>query len=547
MNDLLLHYQPFKDIYNEFKIIEEKKESKAISIVYDKEQYQNVLNEDEKSSTFSIIQTDTEWRINAESLLSQIPEDKSKIIRIYAVSLGALALLKSDDIMGYQKSGVDQSTIQKIIQLQHIHTITIQNANCNAWTELDGPNIAFIRTITEDLLIIGKLGKGGFKEVFDAANLTKRRREALARGHNLQREFKIMQTLQEKNIPYIVTPYTYQKVFYERTGRLFFEEFFTMEHCAKGSLDRLITQNPPSKQVIIKFVIQIAEALQSIHEAGYVHKDIKLNNILVSEGKNGVEIRVADFGLTSTVATPSRLYGTNGYGAPEAGLLLYEHPVLDNFALGILLYYLVYNKKYYPKVFYYTHTTKSELYLENKLRIENYQIRFEQCKSRIRSEREKNVDTNKNEGELKINHQEKHCFEDTSSEAKKELTELILDSGGSSSSSSKSSEEENEKTKPLEFDDCNMMNDEFFFAEEIQKQKEKELEKFLNCKPTIIGRKKGERIQKNELDKSIFPNQDDIDEVILGLTQPNMKDRLDLYSALNKLRSALKKRTEGSE
>ncbi len=39
---------------------------------------------------------------------------------------------------------------------------------------------------------------------------------------------------------------------------------------------------------------QMVEALEQIHEAGYAHRDIKLNNILLGDDLN---LKVADFGF----------------------------------------------------------------------------------------------------------------------------------------------------------------------------------------------------------------------------------------------------------
>ncbi|MBI4402584.1 MAG: protein kinase [Deltaproteobacteria bacterium] len=67
-----------------------------------------------------------------------------------------------------------------------------------------------------------------------------------------------------------------------------------------------------SPNQMLKVVNQLAEALEAIHQAGYVHGDIKLSNvILTQEG----DIRVIDFGFVYQKGDPTRkeVFGTTGH------------------------------------------------------------------------------------------------------------------------------------------------------------------------------------------------------------------------------------------
>ena len=112
--------------------------------------------------------------------------------------------------------------------------------------------------------------------------------------------------------------------------------------------------------VRIELVAQVARALAAAHAVGVLHKDIKPENILVSEAGGVRKVQLCDFGVgrildvarlgelgithagfTQTLAADPRVSGTLLYMAPE--LLSGGVPSVqsDVFALGVLLYQMV--------------------------------------------------------------------------------------------------------------------------------------------------------------------------------------------------------------
>ena len=85
--------------------------------------------------------------------------------------------------------------------------------------------------------------------------------------------------------------------------------------------------------------LQVASSLKVMHDAGYVHADIKPNNILVGDGDTA---KVIDFGQSCEVgAVKERIQGTPDYIAPEQ---VHRHPITprtDVFNLGATLYVLL--------------------------------------------------------------------------------------------------------------------------------------------------------------------------------------------------------------
>jgi serine/threonine-protein kinase len=112
------------------------------------------------------------------------------------------------------------------------------------------------------------------------------------------------------------------------------EAFLVMEYFDGKALD---VRLPPNMVATIDTFIQSAQGLKAMHDMGYVHCDIKPNNILRDEeGKT----KVIDFGQSCKIGTiKERIQGTPDYIAPEQ---VARRPVTtqtDVFNLGATLYW----------------------------------------------------------------------------------------------------------------------------------------------------------------------------------------------------------------
>jgi serine/threonine protein kinase len=79
-------------------------------------------------------------------------------------------------------------------------------------------------------------------------------------------------------------------------------------------------------------------------EVSVVHRDIKLDNILIEEGTRMVKL--IDFGFSVLTTTPNQrlkvFCGTPSYMAPEITRKMdYEGKPVDIWALGVLLYVML--------------------------------------------------------------------------------------------------------------------------------------------------------------------------------------------------------------
>lgn len=135
-----------------------------------------------------------------------------------------------------------------------------------------------------------------------------------------------------------------------------------MEYVDGGTLDRLLVRSDLTFSRIQHILIQICRGLEAIHRLGLVHRDLKLQNILVTKSD---EVKIADFGLAraSTFIKDGKLdveapaSGWFGRWFPEitghgevVGTPLYVSPEYvrhgtfdkqsDIYALGIIAYVL---------------------------------------------------------------------------------------------------------------------------------------------------------------------------------------------------------------
>ncbi|EJD39005.1 Pkinase-domain-containing protein, partial [Auricularia subglabra TFB-10046 SS5] len=115
------------------------------------------------------------------------------------------------------------------------------------------------------------------------------------------------------------------------------------ELCAGGELfDYLVEKGRLSEDETRALFGQLCLAVAYIHDKGVVHRDLKLENVLLDER---CRVKLGDFGFTREFERGSLLdtfCGTTGYASPE--MLLgkkYHGQEVDVWSLGIILYALL--------------------------------------------------------------------------------------------------------------------------------------------------------------------------------------------------------------
>jgi serine/threonine protein kinase/class 3 adenylate cyclase len=117
--------------------------------------------------------------------------------------------------------------------------------------------------------------------------------------------------------------------------------YLAMEYVSGGTLkDRIEREGPLPTYEVVEIALQVAQALRFAHERGIIHRDVKPQNILLTESG---EAKVADFGIarvmdaTALTRTGSVL-GTPQYLSPEQALGQPASPRSDLYALGVVFY-----------------------------------------------------------------------------------------------------------------------------------------------------------------------------------------------------------------
>ncbi len=195
------------------------------------------------------------------------------------------------------------------------------------------------------------LGQGGMGWVFLASQLPLERPVAIkllkgsadALKDRFFREASLCARLQHPNI---VTVHDYGEI---ESGEL----MLVMEYLDGPTLSAVNRQAPLEEARICRIIAQICRALRAAHSEGIVHRDLKLDNIVLLQDEEGLDlIKVVDFGLAKVfgpeagAANPSLtvaggVVGTPTFMAPEQIMGGAPDQRTDIYALGIILYTLL--------------------------------------------------------------------------------------------------------------------------------------------------------------------------------------------------------------
>jgi Tol biopolymer transport system component len=212
--------------------------------------------------------------------------------------------------------------------------------------------------------IQGALGAGGMGEVYKARDSRLERTVAikvlpphLSSSEEMRQRFeREAKTISQITHPHICALYD--------VGREGETEYLVMEYLEGESLADRLARGPLPTEQLLRYGIEIADALDKAHRQGIVHRDLKPGNVMLTKGG----VKLLDFGLAkfhagpaAAISTVSRLatemqasqpltergtvLGTFQYMAPEQLEGKDADSRSDIFAFGALLYEMATGKK----------------------------------------------------------------------------------------------------------------------------------------------------------------------------------------------------------
>jgi serine/threonine protein kinase len=130
------------------------------------------------------------------------------------------------------------------------------------------------------------------------------------------------------------------------------ENFIVMEY-----VDGEPVHAPGEPCKLLDIAVQIADGLAAAHTAGFIHRDLKPDNILMT--KSG-QVKIVDFGPakqpmaglddgTVAITNPATVAGTVAYMSPEQARGQQLDARSDQFSFGLILYELATGKRAFER------------------------------------------------------------------------------------------------------------------------------------------------------------------------------------------------------
>ena len=198
--------------------------------------------------------------------------------------------------------------------------------------------------------LLRKIGEGGTSRVFLAERLPKmgqppaEPRQVVLKVLNARliadpafierfiREYRVISAVQNEHVARI----------YDQ-GITDDHLYIAMEYFARGDLRARIEHHDAARLTSIqalKITMQIARALDAIHSAGVIHRDLKPHNIMYRDADH---LALVDFGLAKqmgekTITSTGGLLATPLYMSPEQCLGRSQDVRSDLYSVGVILY-----------------------------------------------------------------------------------------------------------------------------------------------------------------------------------------------------------------
>jgi len=313
----------------------------------------NLLTEAKRRKETAAAQTKKEMVHQTAPDIQNNEEQRVPIIKQEVLRPKTVAKFKRSDTLNIKKSSntnlnIDSPVVsaraqskEPVIQQRRVTATTIQ-ARTNSVAQITSSknphslnNFKFERVLGQGAYAVVKLAMDKIRgekvavKIYEKHHLSDPRRMK-----NVRREISILQGLDHPNIIKLHDSFDTPKQIH-----------MVMEYVAKTSLHsylRSLGSRRLTENEIRGIMVQICQGLSYCHGKNIIHRDVKLENILLNEENN---VKLIDFGF-SIIATEEHklnIYcGTPSYMAPEiAGKVQYKGGPTDVWSVGIILFILL--------------------------------------------------------------------------------------------------------------------------------------------------------------------------------------------------------------
>ncbi|PIC12674.1 hypothetical protein B9Z55_027524 [Caenorhabditis nigoni] len=144
--------------------------------------------------------------------------------------------------------------------------------------------------------VIGRLGKGGFGTVYKVTDVVDEKAKALKEVKGYDPDLSEIRNLEAlAAIPGVQKMHTH---FLHKTSLCIILEIYSID------LGSLFDNQHFTKNQIMKIGYQLTKILKDVHGAGYLHRDLKSENIMLKAVGNEAFLHIVDFGMAKCFMTP---------------------------------------------------------------------------------------------------------------------------------------------------------------------------------------------------------------------------------------------------
>ncbi|CAG9329411.1 unnamed protein product [Blepharisma stoltei] len=215
----------------------------------------------------------------------------------------------------------------------------------NEWLDVLLPT-CIMTDFSNDFSIVKEIGSGSFGVVYLALSnndskpyavkaINKNNFSTTSSLNSVADEIKIMRMLDHPNIVKLHYVYEDSSLIYLVT-----------DYVEGGNLhSRMVKKKVFNERTVSHFAEKMLGVLDYMSSLDIVHRDLKLENILMVSEENDYDFKIIDFGLAAEVTEGLHLRcGSPGYIAPEILRKHYYDAKADLFSLGVILYILLSGK-----------------------------------------------------------------------------------------------------------------------------------------------------------------------------------------------------------